>query len=240
MFPIAHEIHLSRPFRRGLPRTMLAALFLFSVGAVFAASPLTVSLSSEASRPAANDLMQATLFAEAAGAAPEELSGRINRTVAEALKLAQTYPSVKVQSGNANTYPVYAENGGAIESWRMRSEISLESGDAPALSELVGKLQASLAISSLRLLPSPETKRKAEDAAILDAIALFEARAKLLADARGKNYAIKELSIATGGSFAPAPMLRAVRADFAKSAPMPIESGESQVSATVSGKIEIE
>jgi predicted secreted protein len=210
----------------------LAVFFSLAVGAAFAASPLSVELSSEASRPAANDLMQATLSAEVSGSTPGELSQRINQTVANALALAKSYPTVKVQSGGTNTYPIYAENG-SIKSWSMRSNILLESGDVPALSELLGKLQASLAVSSLRLLPSPETRRKAEDAAILEAVALFEARAKLLADARGRSYRIETLSIDSGRRAVP--MSLAVRA-----APMPVESGESMISVSVSGKVEIE
>ena len=123
----------------------------------------------------------------------------------------------------------------------MRSDIALESGDTAGLSELLGKLQTSLAVSSLRMLPSPETKRKAEDAAILDALALFKARAKLLADTQGKSYGVKELSVNTGGHFAPpVPMLRAAKAMSSEAVPMPIESGESLVNASISGKIEIE
>jgi predicted secreted protein len=219
---------------------MFAALFLFSAGAAFAAPPLTISLSSEASRPAANDLMQATLSAEATGAKPGDVSRQVNQTIAEALALVKTYPEIKVQSGGTSTYPVYDAEGGRIESWHTRSHFLLESGDTPALSELLGKLQASLAVSGLRLLPSPETKRKAEDAAILEAIRLFEMRAKLLADAQGKKYSIRELSIHAGGL---APLLVSSprpRAASASAAPMPIEAGESMVSVSVSGKIEIE
>jgi predicted secreted protein len=234
MFHRPHTVYAS------LPRTAFAVFFLLASGLAFAASPLTVNLSAEASRPATNDLMQATLFAEADGAVPAELSGRINQIVADALKLAKTYPAIKVQSGGTSTYPVYAKNGG-IESWRMRSAISLESGDTASLPELLGKLQTSLAVSSLRLLPSPETQRKAEDAAILDAIDLFKARAKLLADAQGKNYSIKEMTVSTGSHSPVMPAPRAAKAMFSsQAAPMPIESGESVVSASVSGKIELE
>ena len=240
MSPDSHISLAFPPFRFPLPQAASAFLFSLAAGVAFAASPLTVNLSSEASRPAANDLMQATVSAEASGATPAELSKRVNQAVAGALQLAKTYPAVKVQSGGTSTYPVYAK-GGAIESWRMRSDIALESGDTASLSELLGKLQTSLAVSSLRMLPSPETKRKAEDAAILDALALFKARAKLLADTQGKSYGVKELSVNTGGHFAPpVPMLRAAKAMSSEAVPMPIESGESLVNASISGKIEIE
>jgi predicted secreted protein len=225
-------------------RAVLAVLFSLAASVALAASPsstLSVELSSEASQPAANDLMQATLSAEAVGATLAGLSGQIDQTLAEALKLAKTYPAIKVQSGGTSTTPIYDKEGHRIESWNMRSSLLLESGDAPALSELIGKLQTTLAISSLRLLPSPETARKAEDAAMLEAIALFKARAKLLADAQGKNYRIKELSVSTRGNLSPVRMLRAAApSGLANAAPMPIESGESMIGVSVSGKIEIE
>jgi predicted secreted protein len=217
-------------------RTALAVLFLSAAGTAFAAAPLTISLSSEASHPAPNDLMQAVLSAEASGAALAELSERINRTIDEALKLAKSYPAVKVQSGGTTTTPIYAKNG-RIESWRMRSGIAVESADMAGLSELLGKLQASLAVSSVNLLPLPETKRKAEDAAILEAIELFKARAKLVAGAQGQDYVIRELSISTGERFAPA--MRAAKTLSSVVASMPVESGESLIDAAVSGKIEI-
>jgi predicted secreted protein len=231
---------MSYLFRRVyvLSRAAFAVCFLLAAGPVLAASSLSVSLSSEASRPAANDLMQAMLSAEATGAVPGELSGQVNQIVADALDAVGDYPTVRVQNGGTSTHPVYAEDG-SIKSWRMRSSILLESGDAPALSGLLGKLQTSLAVSSLRLLPSPETRRKAEDAAILEAIALFEARAQLLADAQKKSYSIEELSISTGEHSAPMPLRLARSVPAASAAPMPIESGESMISATVSGKIKI-
>lgn len=222
-------------------RQALAAILSLCAGTALAASPLEINLSSEASRPAANDLMQATVSAEASGTTPAELAKRVNQTIADALKLIKTYPAIKAQSGGTHTYPSYAK-GGTIESWRMRSEIALESSDTASLSELLGKLQGTLAVSSLRMLPSPETRRKAEDAAILDALTLFKARSKLLADAQGKSYGIKELSVSTSGQFVPpVPVMRASKSMMSSDAvPMPIESGESLVSATVSGKIEVE
>jgi predicted secreted protein len=232
-------MHLESRRIRGWPRTAFAACLLLAARLTFAASPLSIALSSEASRPAANDLMQAALFAEATGPTLEELSRQVNRTVAGALELAKSYPEIKVQSLGTATFPIHARNG-KIESWRMRSDIAAESADLASLSELLGKLQDSLAVSSVRLLPSPETRRKAEDAAILEAIELFKARARLVADAQGKGYVIRELSIDTAGHFMPAAVMRASRsASVSAVADMPIESGESLIRASVSGKIEI-
>ena len=214
-----------------------AVFFLVAAGSVLA-SPLTVELAVDASRPASNDLALATVFAEASGATPAELSRQINQAIAEGLRTAKAYPAVKAKSGSTNTYPLYAKNG-KIESWRMRSDISLESGDTASLSELLGKLQASLSVSGLHMLPSPETRRKAENDAMLDAVALFKVRASLLADSLGKKYSIVQLSISAGGRM-PVPVMRAARTMSADVAPLPMEAGESLVTVSVSGKIEIE
>ena len=205
---------------------------------VFAATTV-IELSSEASLPAINDLVRATVSAEASGATPGELSKQVNGLIAEALKTAKATPGVKTQSGGTSTYPIYSK-GGKIESWRMRSDLSLESGNIAALSELLGKLQTSLTVSSLVLQPSPETRKKVENEAMLDAINAFKARAKVIADAMGKPYRIKQLAVNTSGRYVQ-PMMRTVaKSMVSDAAPMPMEAGESQVSATVSGQIELE
>jgi len=82
-------------------------------------SSTSIDLTAEASRPAANDLARATVFAEAAGATPSELAKRVNGLIADGLKTARFYSNVRTQSGATYTYPVYAK-GGKIESWRWQ------------------------------------------------------------------------------------------------------------------------
>jgi predicted secreted protein len=223
------------------PAVRILALLAWTLSAPSWAAPLIVELSAEASRPAANDQLRATLFAEASGATPGELSAQVNKSIGDALKTAKAYPAIKTQSGNTATYPIYAKSG-KIEAWRMRSELALESGDSAALGELLGKLQAqaSLGIANLVLQPSPETRKKIESEAMVDAIAAFKARAKTIADALGMGYRIKQLAVSTSGRNI-APLLRAnARTMAADAAPMPVEAGESQVGASVSGQIEVE
>lgn len=223
----------------GTTRTLaLLALISIPLSAPTWAAPMIVELSAEASRPAINDLVRATVSAEAAGATPGELSKQVNSLIAEALRVARAYPAVKIQSGGTASYPSYSKTG-KIESWRMRSELSLESGDPAALSELLGKLQLSLVVSNLVLQPSPETRKTVEEQAVIDALAAFKSRAKVISDALGKTYRIKQLSVNTNGRVVQ-PMFRAMKSMSAEAAPMPIEAGESLVNATISGQIELE
>lgn len=233
-------LNLKQPLRTAC---LLATFAAFPVIAQPAApstpKPPVLELSAEASRPAANDQVNAVLSAEAAGPALGELSRQINATIADALKVSKAYPSVKVQTGNTSTYPTYSKSG-KIDSWRMRSEISLESGDTAAISELIGKLQTSLGVSRLVMQPSSDTRKKAENEAMLDALAAFKARAKVVADALGKSYQIKHLSVSTGGRIAEPMFHMAAKSAMSEAAPMPIEAGESQVTANISGQVELE
>ncbi len=214
----------------------------FSVASCFAYTLVTagtlIDLSAEASRPAANDMLRATVFSESTGANPAELARRVNADVGEALKVIRSTRNISVKSGQQSTYPVYSQ-AQKIESWRMRSELILESKDTAATSELLGKLQQMrLAVGQVSMLPSPETRRQVEDEAMRDAIRAFQSRAAVVADQLGKAWHIKQLSIQQSGGM-PVPLMRARGGMMAAEAMAPLEAGESQVSTTVSGQIEL-
>lgn len=198
-----------------------------------------VDLAAEASQMAPNDLARATVFAEASGPTPKAVATQVNQLMAEAMRTAKGYGKVKSQSGGSSTYPVYAK-GGKIEAWHMRSDLILESRDTEALSELVGKMQGSLGVAGVQFVPAPETQKQAEDLAIQEAITAFQARARLVAQALGRSYKIKQFSINTAGQQRPPVMYRKSLPMMAEAAsPMPMEAGDSQVQVSISGQIEL-
>lgn len=229
---------------------MRRALAALSAAALLAAAPLhaaepvaaqatTIELSAEASRAAPNDLATAVLFAERNGPNPAAVAREVNRDIAAALEIARTRADIKVQSGNTSTWPVHAQDGkGRIEAWRMRSEIRLESRNLAAMSELVGELQASLALAHISMQPAPETRRKVVDEATVDALRAFEQRAALIAGALGRKHRIAHLTVGDSGFQPPMPRMRAA-AMVAEAAAAPLEGGESQISVQVSGRIEL-
>jgi predicted secreted protein len=198
-----------------------------------------IDFSVEASRPAVNDMGRATVYAEVSGSNPAELARQVNSAISAALEKAKAYEKVRTQSGNTQTRPVYGKDG-RITGWRIRSELLLESRDMMALSELLGRAQeSSLAIGQVAVVPSPETQKKAEDEATLEALAAFQAKAKLIADAMKKTYRIRQMNISSGPPPDRPVMLRAARMAAMEAAPAPIEAGESRVSVTISGQIEL-
>ncbi|MFY9328138.1 MAG: SIMPL domain-containing protein [Georgfuchsia sp.] len=197
-----------------------------------------LSFSVEVSQTVDNDQASATVFAEATDTESAEVARRVNSAIAVAIALAKTYPDIKSKAGSTWTTPVYGKSGHTIESWRMRSEIQLESRKLATLGDLVGKLQDDMAVSQIILQPTMETRHKAEDMATLEALNTFQAKAQMIASNFKKYYRIINMNISSGSHGQPYPMARAAMMR-AEAAPMPIEGGKSDISVTVSGEIEL-
>ena len=156
-----------------------------------------------------------------------------------ALATALAYKSVKAQSAGYQTFPVYDKN--RVARWRVRQELRIESGDFAAATELIGKLQATLMISGLNLSVSGESRRKAENALIGEALAAFDERARVVRDAmKAKGYRMRDLQVSTGGA-PPRPMLSMARQMSAESVAQPaIEPGSTRILVTVSGTVQLQ
>ena len=216
-----------------------ALIFASGMLALAANAATTVDLAAEASRPAVNDQIRAVVYSEAQGSNPADLARRVNQEIAAGLHLVRGKPAVSVKSGNQSTYPVYGRDQ-KIESWRMRSELILESRDLGAVSELLGELQQRrLALGQVSQMPSPETRRKVEDEATRDAIRAFQERAEVVAGVLGKKWKIKQLSVSQQGGAMPMPIYRSAKVMMAEAAPAPLEAGETLLTTTVSGQIEL-
>jgi len=218
-----------------LPLLLSSSLALATDPVAQSKGPL-VDFNVEAHQTAPNDQGSATAFFEADGSNPAELARKVNTTIAQALAIAKQSTAVQTRSGNTWTSPIYGKTGRAIEGWRMRSELLLESRDIPALAVLLGKLQTSLGVSQISLQPSPETRSKAEDVATTEAINTFRDKAKRLAAQLGRDYRIVQINVGSSRGPVFAMKAMALRSD---AAPMPLEGGESQVTVSVSGQVEI-
>lgn len=224
-------------------RSLLFAL-LFAPLAATAQAPETlfnlIALNAQAEREIPNDLLTATLAAEAEGADPAQLADSVNRTMQRALADALAYKSVKAQSAGYQTIPVYDKN--RVARWRVRQELRLESADFAAATELVGKLQSTLMVTGLALSVSGETRRKAENALIAEALAAFDERARVVRDAmKAKGYRVRDLQVSPGGA-PPRPMLAMqARAMSSESVAQPaVEPGSTRILITVSGTIQLQ
>lgn len=201
-------------------------------------TPPTVSLSVTSQQATPNDLASAIAYYEATDRQPAELARKVNAIVADALRTSKSYANVKVRTLGTQTFPIYNKPHTQIEAWRMRSTIALESRDVGVLSELLGKLQNTLAVGSIDLHPSPEALQHAQDAVIAEGLKAFQARAQLASQSLGKKYRVKEVSINPQGG---GPILYKARMSLMadQAAPAPIEAGESETAVIISGTIEL-
>ena len=221
------------------------AASLALAGTALAADPAprynTIEPQADAQREVANDTLSASLFVELNDANPAALANAINKAANEALRVARDYKSVRVRSGNNQTYPVYAK-GNVLQGWRGRAEIRIESRDFEAASGLIGKLQAGMQLGSLSFSVSPEARRQTENELIAEAIGAFKARAEIVRGVlAGRGYKILRLNVNSGSS-APPPrfaMARALAAGAPEVAAPNLEGGVSLVTVTLGGAIEV-
>ena len=227
-------------------RVFSASLFalLLSPLAVVAQAPETlfnlVGLNAQAEREVANDLLTATLAAEAEGANPAQLSDSVNRLMQRALATALTYKSVKAQSAGYQTLPIYDKD--RVARWRVRQELRLESADFASATELIGKLQADLMVAGLNLSVSGDTRRKAENSLIAEALAAFDERARVVRDAmKAKGYRVKDLQVSSSGA-PPRPVfaMRERAVSSVSLAQPAVEPGSTRIVITVSGNIQLQ
>lgn len=202
----------------------------------------TVDLQADAQREVGNDTLNAVLFVELNDADPVKLADSLNRIAAEGAAAAKEFKSVKVRSGNNQTFPVY-DRTQRLTGWRGRAELRLESRDFQAAAALIGRLQSRMQLGQIGFSVSPEVRKSAENEIIGEGISAFRARAEIVRAALGgRGYKIRRLSVNTGGGFMPPRplMARAAVSSSESVAPPPLEGGVSQISVSVSGTIEVE
>ncbi len=229
----------------GALKWFFLAASLALAGAALAAEPAprynVVELQAEAQRELPNDTVTANLYVELNDGNAAALAAAVNKAANEALRVAREYSSVRVRSGNNQTYPVYAK-GNVLQGWRARAEVRLESKDFEAASRLIGRLQSGMQLGNIAFSVSPQARRQAENELIAEAIAEFKARAEIVRGAlAGRSYKIQRLNVNTGYS-APPPrfaVARVMAAGAPEVAAPNFDGGVSVVTVTVGGAIEV-
>jgi predicted secreted protein len=221
---------------------LLALGVLLLLGSAHAADeqPLfdTVGLSAQAQAEVDNDRIQATLFAEREGSDAAKLADAVNQDIAWALAQLKPVAAIDTSTPAYQTSPIYQQ--GRITGWRVRQTLRLESADMPAMSAMLGKLQARLGLQSVQFLLSPERREAVEEQLIKQALARFTQRASMVAAELGRGgYRLVGMQVNSGGGVRPpVPQLGMMRAEAAMAAPS-LEGGSSDVQVMVTGTIQL-
>ena len=227
-------------------RTVMLVLGLWGVAGVNSAWAADsgnkynqIHLETHSTEQVKNDRMQAVLSVFGEDQDPMSLADRINHTMEWALKIAADYDNVQAKTGGYQTYPILQKN--IFRGWRGSQELLLVAGDFQELGRLIGKLQERMQVSSMEFSIFPSTQAVAEDQLIYAALEKFKGRADLVRDnLAASGYRIVDITINTEGvGPRPLPMMRQT-ADMEAVAVPAVEGGESTVTVTVTGVVELE
>ena len=190
-----------------------------------------------------NDLLTAGFSIESNNKNPAALSRELTVKINEALRQASAFKTVKLTSGNQQTWPVYSDKN-KLESWRGRAELRLESQDFKAAGELISLLQANLQLNGLHFSVAPATRRELENQLIEQAVQAFRQRADRIRTAwNAKSYKLVQMNLGTANQPSPPPVyaMRAAKVEMMADAPAAdYAGGESRLNVQVSGSIELE
>ncbi|MDH3518980.1 MAG: SIMPL domain-containing protein [Myxococcales bacterium] len=199
-----------------------------------------VSFGVERAREVPNDWIRAVVGVTEEDAESAQAAERVNLAMRWALERAAESEAVTSRSGGYHTQPVYHE--GKLRRWRASQELVLESGDAQAMTALLGVLQSRMQLLSFVFSVSDAQRRSVEDGLVGEALAAFRARAELVRrglEARG--YAIDRIAIDTGAPGIPMPrMSMAMESRAAPAVPPAAEAGTSRIVVSVHGTIALE
>jgi predicted secreted protein len=198
------------------------------------------SFSVSATEDVANDTLVAVLTVQRDGSSARQLATEVNQVMAWALAKAKEAPSIKVQTLDYQTNPIYQKN--VVTGWRVSQSLRLEGRETAAVSDLVGVLQERLNLQQVGDEVSRERRKEVEDRLIGEAIAAFQARAKrVAADLQRRTFRLVQMDVSTGPAPMPVYRQRAMPMAMAEvaAAPPAIEAGTQTVTVGVTGEIEL-
>jgi predicted secreted protein len=236
----------SKPFASRLARPWALAMALGGLAAAghaqVQAPRNVVSLSASASQDINQDLLVVTLNVMREGTQASEVQGQLKQVLeaalAEARKSAQA-TAMEVRTGAFSMYPRY-NNQGKVNGWQGNAQLVLEGTDMARIAQVAGKL-TSMNVTGVDYGLSRATREASESALLAQAVARYRAKAQDVAKAFGMgSFTLGEVSVQSGEpgfENRPMPMLKAMRADAAEAAPLPVAPGKGTVSVTVSGSV---
>jgi predicted secreted protein len=199
-----------------------------------------VRLQSQQTEAVSNDTMHVSMNTYAEMQDPAKLAAKINNDMEWALQQAKQVQGVKINTGSYQTWPITRKE--VTTGWRGQQDLVLESADTETLSRLVGQLQDRLQIKSMNFTVSDEKRAGVENRLINAALDAFKQRAGIIGDnLKASDFRIVEINVNT--STQRPPMLRQARMasmSMEASDAVAVEGGESDVSVTVNGTIELQ
>ena len=186
-----------------------------------------------------NNLLAVTMQSSADAASAQEAAKIVNQEMSWALNLITDSTVITKQTINYRTRARYQNN--VIIGWSVSQQLLLESEEIDTLSHFIGTLQEKMQVISMNFKISPDQKKDATEALITEALAAFEKKARLVAQAlRARDFRIVTLNIAENEPAIPLQRGYQMEAMSLASADAPqLEAGESTLTVRIDGTIQL-
>jgi predicted secreted protein len=204
----------------------------------------TLSLDVQAKSLVANDEMQVILAIERDGNDLSAMNQAVLQALASAISDAKKVDGVRARMGTVQTNPNLTPQG-KPNGWRVRGEVWLSLQNSAqnfaSLGKLAGQLSQKLQLSGINFKLSDDARTAAEKQLIKNAATAFRAKAQEAASALGfKTFDIKELNLSNvDRTIIQQARMAYMRSDSLSSAPVPSEGGDSEVTVTFSGTVNL-
>ena len=197
------------------------------------------SLQAEVSRDVANDLMIVSLVTTHQAATASEAANQVNADMEWALDIAEAESEIITRTEQYNTYPQYRSE--KIVGWTVSQSLRLETDDFETLTDLIGELQERLNVQSMQFAVKRETRAEVENQLIEEVLEAYRRRADIVAKSMGADsYDMVDTNINTqNGYVTVSARHRTDSFNSLQEAPVSVEAGESNISVTVNGQIQL-
>jgi predicted secreted protein len=189
------------------------------------------------------DLLNLVLTVTREGSDPNvvqaQLKAALDAALTEARKAAQ--PSqLDVRTGNFELYPRFEQQDRKIAGWRGTAELVLEGRDFPRITQTAARVQT-MTLGGISFGLSREQRVKVEGEAQAIAVERFKAKAADLAKSFGfAGYSLREVAVNSNDQgFVPRQRFFEAPMAAAASRAVPVESGKSAVTVTLSGSVQL-
>ena len=200
---------------------------------------LSASASVEVARDVLNLVFSTTREGSDAAVVQSQLKQALDAALGEARKAARP-GQVDVSTGNFSLFLRQPPKGGT-SLWQGSAELNVDGRDIEAISKLAGRVQT-MTVARVGYSLSREARQAVEGDVAAQAIAAFRARA----DAYAKNFGFggvvyREVNVSVEEpQVRPMAMMRSAQAmDAMKQEALPVEAGKANVTATVSGSVQM-
>lgn len=198
-----------------------------------------ISLQASADGGVVNDLMVVRLQTIQEDRNAATLADKINTDMSWALEQLKAYPLIETRTDNYTTQPRYEKN--RVVGWRSAQSLILTGSEFEQVKTALQTLQSRLQVQSMRFQPQTATRDDAEEDLIDEALDKFKSRALLVQANMGAiSYRIVQLNINTSGQAVHRPNRTAASSVRSLDSAPGIEAGESRVTVTVSGQIQLQ